>query len=405
MENLVNNILKSRFVTFHSSECRPGCVFVATRGAKVDGHSYLAQAKELGSEFALVEEGYAGDSYGLTLLRVKSPLAALQEAASECMKTRRAIAITGSCGKTTTKEYLHAMLCTKFHVAKTEGSRNSQIGLPTGILNMDDGYDFYVLELGMSCASEMDRLVRMVRPEISAITMIGTAHRENFASHDELATEKGKILVHPHTKKGYLGKQVYTFPHVIEMGTCEKICVEYEEKTAIAHLPKHHQEDALLALAIAKDLGVDEDKALESIQAVQDEKRFYVHNKGGVHWIIDAYNASPEAVVAALKSFPDIGARRGAILGDMRELGASSEEGHKHVAEAATTTLDYLLSFGEPMSVVHKAMLAAGKESSHFKDKAALLDAFKEYLQKDDIVLVKGPNVEKLWEVPTCYCL
>ncbi len=387
-------------VAFRSNECVDGVVFFALPGAKVDGHSFLEDAKNHGAQAAVISTSYSGETYGLECYRVEDALATLHATARYAVSEHdmRVVAITGSCGKTTTKEYTHAMLSTKYDVEKSPGTRNSQIGLPAALINMRKDAELYVFEMGMSQQGEIANLVSIAPPEVAAITMIGRAHLEFLGSIEAIARAKGEIFTSPKTKKKFIGESVEAYPF-LAVGAES---VKFTHFPELDPLPAHFHNNASVALAIAEYYGVDREKALAAVPKKIDEKRFSLSTHDGVYWLSDSYNSIPEALLAALQSVPKKEGRKIALLSQMAELGAASGKIHAEMGNHAAKYLDQLVCYGEDMKLFFHEFTKSGKEGSWYPSKKEAVHALMDLVQENDVVLVKGSNSERLWEVVPC---
>jgi UDP-N-acetylmuramyl pentapeptide synthase len=197
-----------------SREVVPGDLFFALKGERVDGHAYLEEVAAKGAVGAIVDEEYKGKEFGLVLVRVKSVISSLHELAKAIQATRRArvIGVTGSVGKTTTKEFIATLLEAKYRVGKTPGNANSQVGVPLSILNSAGDEDVFVMEMGMSLPHEIEKLIDIAPPEVAIITKIALAHAAFFPDGLEgIAAAKMEILSHPSTRLGILNHQASGF--------------------------------------------------------------------------------------------------------------------------------------------------------------------------------------------------
>jgi len=391
----------NRPVVFSSAECTQGSVFFALPGAKVHGHQYLKQAKELGAEIAVIEESYNGDTYGLDCVRVEKTLDTLQAIAAQVVREFKfhIVGITGSCGKTTTKDFTTSMLRHKYDVEKSPGTRNSQVGLPTAIINMRKDAELYVFEMGMSMPGELTKLVQIAPPEVAAITMIARAHLEFFGSTEAIAKAKGEIFSSELLKKGFVGEGASMFPFL----TNGHEIVKHAHFPEHDDLPEHFHDDASIALAIAEYYGVDRQSALSSLEKPSDARRFNLKEIDGVFWLSDSYNCIPEALAAALKNLPQKGERNVALLSEMKELGEQAAAIHEELAQEAAAHLDLLVCYGEHMKKFETAFLRDGKEVLWFPTREEAADALQRVVRSGDLVLVKGANSQKLWELIPCY--
>ncbi len=403
-----------------SKEVRPGDLFVALPGERVDGHDYVAHAVAAGATAALVSRTLAAD---VPLLIVPDTLAALQSLAraERAEAGYRVVAITGSIGKTTTKEFAAALLASTFRVGSTSGSRNSQAGFPAELCNQSDGIEWLVAELGMNHAGELDRLGSIAQPEALLYTVVAQAHLEFFADVDAIAEAKAELI--PHLRRdgllvlneadprvaglaarfpgrilrygvegesdlwlegfrdsGLLGSQ---FRLVGPLGTAE---VEWS-------IPGRHQAENLLAAAtLALAVGVPSAAIPPCASRLRPApRRGEVHRlpATGVALVDDSYNSSPEAAVAALALLASTPGRRIAVLGEMLELGKASADLHRRVGRAAAATADVVVAVGGPYAS-ELARAAEGIETHHVPTASQALDLVRTLLRPGDVVLVKG---------------
>ncbi len=235
-----NASVSGRVVGFKqdSRQVKPGDLFFALGGERVDGHAYLQEAAYRGAIGAVVSKNYTGEDFGLQLVRVEDGLASLQNLARTVLDRRRTrvVGVTGSVGKTTTKEFLATILEGKFRVAKTPGNANSQVGVPLSILNSPGDEEVFVMEMGMNHAHEIETLVSIAPPEVALITKIALAHVANFSEGIEgIASAKAEILAHPLTRIGILNHQVAAFS-AAKRGSCLKMTYGLEGKCEGADL-------------------------------------------------------------------------------------------------------------------------------------------------------------------------
>lgn len=199
-----------RGVAVDSRQIKPGDLFFALPGAKADGHTFLEEAAKKGAAGAVVHHSYNGADFGLPLIKSDDVLQTLQELARKKVESARPriVGITGSLGKTTTKEFVTTLLKAKYRVAASPGNSNSQIGLPLAILNHSgEGDEILVLEMGMTHPGEIHKLVSIAPPEVAVVTKVALVHACNFESIEEIAHAKGEIFSHPLTKMGIYNKE------------------------------------------------------------------------------------------------------------------------------------------------------------------------------------------------------
>ena len=408
-----------------SKQVKKGSLFFALRGKKFDGHKFLSEVALKGGVAAVVDNDYKGGTFGLKLIRVPDVVEALQKLAQVAHAKRKGIviAITGSIGKTTTKEFLASLLETKFKVSKTPGNANSQVGLPLFVLNNKEEYEVLVIEMGMSQVGEMAKLVEIVPPDIALLTKIGRAHVGYFSDGQEgVVREKSVIFSHPKTKVGVINAHALQFKRLQELFLPKKITFGFgfsadvvlkkgwfiEDKgqeTRQFELPfdeDHFAENFAAAATVAREMGIEWEDIFRKARFLKGfQLRFEKIEKNGVTFINDCYNASPEAALAAIKSlpFPSMGGKTVAILGELEGQGVYSEESHKEVAELAATRVDHAFLLGKECLPMLGIFKQAGKTVEFFSDLEVLKNVVFDVLKPGDVVLIKGANYTKLWQL------
>jgi UDP-N-acetylmuramoyl-tripeptide--D-alanyl-D-alanine ligase len=406
-------------VAIDSRAVRPGDLFVALRGARVDGHEFVAEAAARGAAAALVGREVSAD---ITRIVTAEPLAALHRlAATERAAARyRLAAITGSIAKTTTKEFLAALLATTFSVGFTHGNRNSETGFPVEICNQPDGIAWMVAELGMSHAGELDRLGAIARPDALLYTVIAPVHLEFFADLEAIAAAKAELIRHL-DRNGVLALNAADervvrlgdrFPgRIVRYGVASgsDLWIEgYESRGLLGSafslsgplgtaeiewgLAGRHQADDLLAAAtLALSLGVAP-AALAPCAAtlVPVPRRGEVHRlTDGVTLVDDSYNSSPAAAHALLDLLAATPGRRIAVLGEMLELGGASAELHREVGRHAAAAAQVVVSVGGE-AAAELARAADATDAHYVGEASAALELLRTLLRPGDVVLVKG---------------
>lgn len=345
--------------TLDSRRVRPGMLFVAVKGEKVDGHDFIPQALARGA--VGVVDGREG----------------LACAAREYRRGLKAtvIGVTGSAGKTTTKELVAAFLrAGGLRVHATEGNYNNDLGLPLTILNCPPDADVLVLEMGTNHPGEIRHLVDIAAPHIGLISSIGTAHIEFFKSQDGIAYEKGTLFAslgsgsessrHPsfavvarENDRYDLLRALSAVP-VVTVAQTDPAAARLAEALRIRLPGRHNVSNALIALACAAKLGVAEETCLAALgDFTLPGGRWRVVERDGVTYVDDTYNANPTSMIAALETFAslEVKGRRIAVIGDMFELGDLSAAFHAQVkARAAELPLDRVILVGEDMGGVDR---------------------------------------------------
>ena len=419
-----------------------GDLFVALRGEKFDGHQFVQKAAELGAAGAMVDHAYEGAvPEGFGLIKVSDTLKALQDVATHYRKSLplRVVGITGSSGKTSTKDFTAAVLGEKFRVVKTEGNFNNHIGLPLTILRAGSQDEVGIFEMGMNHAGEIAPLAAMAKAEVGIITNIGVAHIEFLGSREAIALEKGALAESLPSEGTIVLKATDDFSESIAKRTGAKAffaaigaghlrgqILESElEGTRFTaedsraggavkqefYLPTpgvHMVENALLAIAAGLSMGVSMEEAAQGLAKSRLTKgRLEQRSVAGIRFLDDSYNANPDSMRAALSTLsgvPTSGARI-AVLGRMGELGVEAELGHRSVGRAAAEAcIDYLITVGDDAVWISEEAESAGlKNVHHVSEITEAADFLAEKARPGDLVLLKGSRsarMERLFEHP-----
>ncbi len=373
----VEEVNRSGGVTFDTRQLKLGMIFAALKGEKADGHDFIPQA---------LAKGASGIIDGLE---------ELQRLAREkrCQMKATVIGVTGSAGKTTTKELLKAFLAPLGTVSATAGNFNNAIGLPLTILNADPACDFLVVEMGTNHPGEIASLCAIAEPDCGVVTSIGTAHIENFGAIEATAREKGTLLASAHR-----------FGVVLTTCACHDILSRLAAGRLIEPAPTlpaplaatlaeilpgaHNVANAALAYAVAREFGLTLEQACAALKGFAlPGSRFRRTTVAGITYIDDTYNANPDAMKAALATFatlPTTG-RRIAILGEMFELGAQSAALHREVMETAQRLgLDAVYGIGP-----HAAL---GPCTAGFPSVADCAAVRESLVHPGDLVLLKASH-------------
>ncbi len=415
-------------VCVDSRLAKPGDLFFALPGAKVDGHQFISEAFSKGAVAAVVKKGFT-EIYGRQFIHVDDVLEALQLAAKNLLTSRhpRIVAITGSLGKTTTKDFITNLLRPKYRVSASPGNSNSQIGIPLAILNHTNGEeDILILEMGMTHPGNLAKLVEIAPPEIALITTTAFVHACNFADLDEIGRTKAEIFSHPKTRLGILDRNIKNFEELQHIGSCRKVsfavdnpqadyCLyqtrdgmivkDMDETIFLDLLPlpgKHNLHNFLAAATLARHLGISWDEIRAALPALTlPERRLQFIEKEGVLFVNDAYNAALNSVKAALESLPSPrpGGKRIAVLGEMAELGRLSEQSHRELGEFSLKYVDRMLCFGKDCKYVWEAWEKAGRTAEWHSERSGVVTALRRIIQPGDVVLLKGSRVKEVWKV------
>ncbi len=381
-------LLKPKRFVCDSRLVEEGDFFVAIKGERVDGHDFVKEALSKGAIGAFVERELLIEG---PLFVVESSLETLQKLAKERLKERnpKIIGVTGSLGKTTTKEYIAKLLSKKYKVAKSFGNYNSKIGLPLTILNDFTDEEILVLEMGMTEAGHIRDLIELSPPDIALITSVALVHACNFESIEGIAKAKSEIFEHPKTKFRLCHE---TTLHFQDIKKWNPITYGGSFKST---LPLHLQQNALGAKKLAELLGVDEkliEEGLLELGAL--EGRGNLVEKSSVFFYNDAYNASEVSMFAALDELQKKEGRKIAVLGAMFELGSFSFECHDRVLKKALSVADLVICMGkewQPFSPLLKTSLFLTLEE--------VATHLGKHLRPKDHVLLKGSNGNQLWRL------
>jgi UDP-N-acetylmuramoyl-tripeptide--D-alanyl-D-alanine ligase len=405
-----------------SRAIRPGEVFFAVRGQR-DGHDFAGAALAGGAGAAVVARGLLREQ--ARLLLVPNPKAALQQLARRAREKwgGLVLAVTGSNGKTTTKEITAALLATRYRTAKTEGNLNNDLGLPLSLLRLADDAEVGVLELGMNHAGELRALAAIAGPNVAVVTNVSAAHLEFFASVDEIALAKRELVeslgpdgvavlnaddervgrfgeIHPGRVVTYgIESEAEVRAAGVEALGLEGTRFRLDGVGVEFHTPllgRHNLYNTLAGLAAARALGIELETLVEAVAALRPaHMRGEILDVGEVRIINDCYNSNPRAAESMLELLAATPARRRiAVLGEMLELGGAAEPLHRQVGrKAAALALDLLVGVrGAARFLVEEA----GPNAVFVSDPAAAGEYLRGVLQAGDVVLLKGSRGVKL---------
>lgn len=395
---------------FDSREVALGDIFFAIQGARVNGEAFLEEVARRGAKSAVVSTGYMGPDFGLELIRVDDVRSELQRLARVRRESWKVpvIGITGSVGKTTCKEFLVGLLSEKFVVGSPKGSCNSQVSLPTTILNFSGEEEVVVLELGMSFPGEMCRLVNVAQPDFALLTNVSLSHAGNFESAEDIAREKMEIFGSERLKKGFVSEQCppcdfETFGfgqdcnHRMEIGD-GRVRIDGGPWIPFHLMERHFLLNFLGAALVARQLGLSWDEIAQGAAKLKPAKhRFARFERRGVTYIDDSYNASSVSTISALDHLPK--GRRLFVFGQMGELGKYTQQAHAEVGAKAAEVIDTALLLGKNCEPIAQQMRAVGKDVWLFENKNEMRAKLNEVVQEGDVVLVKGANSLKMWEL------
>jgi len=435
----------------------PGALFVALPGERTDGHTFVASAFNKGAHVALVQRDpaeFLAEPLPLQVMDLREPVTYAQLTALQtpvCLRVSdtlqamqalavywrrrlnlRVIGVTGSVGKTTTKELIAAVLSTRYRTFKTEGNYNNEIGLPLMLLKLAEAHERAVLEMGFYQPGEIKFLCDLARPQVGVVNNVYAVHLERAGSIENIARGKGELVeALPPAPEG-VAVLNYDDPLVLPMrlrtrarvftygldpaadlwaGDIESLGLAgirflLHHRNEVLHvrvplLGRHSVHTCLRAAAVGLIEGLTWQEIIEGLQAVGATQLRLVAVTGPEGSLIldDTYNASPESVVAALNLLNELEGRRVAVLGDMLELGAHEELGHRLVGRRARDVADLLVTVGPRARIIAEEAREAGLPAAavvELADSDAALAFLRRTIRRGDVVLLKGSRAVKL---------
>ena len=434
-----------RGATIDSRQVTPGSMFIALPGEIVDGHNYVPDAFNLGANFALINQDLSPKfkQYDLrqgwppeqrletgsepVCLRVEDSLEAMQQIARFWRRklNPRVIGITGSVGKSTTKELVAEVLSQRYKTLKSPGNLNNEIGLPLTLLRLTEQHERAVLEMGFYVPGEINFLCDIALAQVGVVTNIGTVHAERAGSIEEIVKGKTELVQALPPEPEGLAILNFDDPNVKEMAehtnarvfyygmnpaadlwadNVEGLGLEgirfrlhYRRETLHLRVPligRHSVHTALRAAAVGLTDGLSWQEIVDGLQTGRAQLRLVaVRTESGAIILDDTYNASPESTLAALNLLEDLEGRKIAVLGDMLELGQYEEQGHRMVGARAAEVANVLVTVGDRAKIIASAAANSGLSTSKIKEFDAAeqtFDFLRENLTSQDVVLVKG---------------
>jgi UDP-N-acetylmuramoyl-tripeptide--D-alanyl-D-alanine ligase len=427
-------------VVIDSRAVTPGCLFVAIKGQKHDGHAFVAESLAGGAAGALVERAASeaeSTTEGPPRIVVPSTVDALGQMvryAIERQPNLDVVGITGSLGKTTTKEVVAGVLAARHQVFKTEGNLNSEIGLPVTVLNgLEPGHEVAVLEMAMYQVGDIRHLARLARPRVGVVTAVLPVHLERLGTIERIQRAKQELVeeLPPHgvavlngDDPRVAGMARATPARVVRYGVGDQADVRAEQieshglrgvefdllhagQRRHVHLPllgAHSVHAALAAAAVASEEGLTLTDTAEALQQLSPALRLLViDGVNGSRIVDDSYNASPESVLAALNLLRELpGQRKVAVLGDMLELGSESEASHRRVGIRAAAVVDLLVVYGRWSNATAEEARRAGLPEDQVvvaDELGDIVQLLQGELRDGDDVLVKGSLAMGMAEV------
>ncbi len=412
-----------RQVSTDSRSIQSGDLFFALQGDTFDGHLFVDEVVKKGALAAVVSRSWYDQNQSVeNVLVVDDVLRAFQESAAAYRRRfdLPTIAVTGSAGKTTSKEMIYSVLSRRYRVLRNRKSFNNHVGVPTTLFDLTPEHEMILTELGANHFGELDRLSYLVEPSIAVITNIGYAHLEFFGDLEGVRRAKFEVFNHcrpgakailnaddallanaaaPVSDRFTYGLEQRADLHAEVLGCDRQACYRFRMLDRIVQLQvpgRHNVSNALAAAAVALQFRMMPEEiqaGLESFVAV--DQRMQVLSAAGVTLINDAYNANPSSCAAALntcRDFAQQGNRLIAVLGDMLELGGYAEAEHRRLADrCAAVGVQRLCLYGtHTLHTLERAREIGGFEAAHFEDKTVLAQWLCPLLHQGDVVLIKG---------------
>lgn len=427
-----------------SRQVIPGSLFVAIPGERVNGHDFIADAFKRGASFALTQQDVDASFQTIDLgsdlnlnsipdltlplcLRVENTVNALQQVARFWRRKLdiRVIGITGSVGKSTTKEMVAEVLSQRYYTLKNPGNLNNEIGLPLSILKLSSGYQRAVLEMGFYVPGEIAFLCDIAQPQVGVVTNIGTVHAERAGSQEAIAQGKSELVQalpeegvailnfdDPRVRKmeekttaqiffyGLSSESDLWADNVEGLGLEGiRFRLHYNRETLHVRVPligRHSVHTALRATAVGLVEGLTWQEIFDGLNQGYTQLRLVaVRSKTGALILDDTYNASPESMLAALNLLDELDGRKIAVLGDMLELGQYERQGHEMVGLRAAQVANTLLTLGPRAQIIAVAARRSGMMKSsvlEFDELEPIIDWLNKNLSQDDSVLIKGSH-------------
>ena len=414
-------------VTTDSRRCPEGSMFIALKGENFNGNAFAAQALAAGCRYALVDEAAYADPARPEIVFVEDGLRTLQQLARFHRRRlgTRIIGVTGTNGKTTTKELLAAVLRQKYRTLATQGNLNNAIGVPLTLLRLTADDEVAVVEMGASHPGDIQELVEIAEPDYGLITNVGLAHLQGFGSLEGVVRTKGELydflrtrersVVFLQNENPYLNEMAHGFP-CVRYGQTAGLAVSgevvdcspflrfrwtadgetHEVQTQL--IGAYNLDNALAAVAVGRYFGVSDAHICEALAAYEPHNnRSQLKDTGRNRLIIDAYNANPTSMMAALRNFRRMNApQKMVILGDMKELGESSAREHRRIVdELQACAFDRVILVGSEFAATCPPYPVCGQVGQ-------VKELLHQAPPQDCCILVKGSNSMKLAQLADC---
>lgn len=417
-------------INFFSQDSRQmtnGGMYIPLKGERFDGHNFIESAFQTGAQAIISEKDVNYEDK--IVIKVKDTYQALKDMASYLRNHRpvKVVGVTGSVGKTSTRDMVYSVVKQKYKTLKTEGNYNNEIGLPLTILRYHDE-EVLVLEMGMNHLQEMSRLSMIARPDIACITNVGTAHIGELGSRENILKAKLEItdgmkegstliinqdndmlqtveLPHLNVVRVGKGKEAsIQASHIVLEETKSSFEVEYQGKKEIIEVPvqgEHNISNALIAIAVGIELNISLEDIKKGIQEFKLTKnRMDILEKNHKTVIDGTYNASVDSMKSSIDVLANYKKRKVAILADMLELGDYSQQLHEEVGSyVASKGIDILVCVGKEAKYIYQKARESMKDVYYFESNQEVIARLDELLKEDDVILVKGSHSMNLKEV------
>ena len=417
-------------------EIKDGDTYIAIKGERFDGNDFCQNAVDSGAKACIVSKDI-GAINGATIIKVEDTLKALQDIAryKRMQYDIPVVAVTGSVGKTSTKDLIASVVSEEYKTLKTKGNYNNEIGLPLTVLSLKDE-EAMVVEMGMNHFGEIRKLTNIAKPTVAVITNIGTAHIGNLGSRENILKAKLEILeglqgntviinndndlLHKWALENkdkyniitygisneslYMAKNIKSYEDKSEFIVCSKTEIN-DENICVPVGGEHFVLNSLCAIAVGEYLKVPTEKIIKGIANLElTKKRMEIlKSKSGATVINDTYNANYDSMKAAITYLKEIeNKRKIAILGDMLELGDYSKELHEKVGKEVDSNIDILITIGKEAKYIAKESKA--KQIIECDNIEEAIEKIKEIETKDDAILLKASNGMKLFEIANALC-
>ena len=421
--------VKVSSVSTDTRSLQKGALFIALKGENFDGNDYIPKAAALGAAAAVSDR--AGLTADIPIIRVKDGGKALLDIARNYRErfNVKLCGVTGSVGKTSTKDMIYAVLSAKYKTLKTEGNLNNTVGEPEMLLRLNNVHEAAVIEMGMSGRGEISAMSAAARPDCCVITNIGWCHIEQLKTRENILAAKLEILdgasenaplivcgddeflggltkeqikAHKLIKYGFNEDNDVRAVNVTHINGGEEFTLRYknaEFNVRLNVVGEHHILNALAAFAVGVEFGMNAEEIIPAFLNYEASgMRQRIEKRGDVTVILDCYNASPTSMKSALNVLSTMSGRKIAVLGDMLELGEKSRELHAGLAEFSELADEFFLC-GEEMAALREELVKKGVRVTQSADKEKLSEELLKEIKSGDVILFKGSRGMKMEEI------